>query len=406
MRITQTFVLAGSATLLLSLAMVGCKSQPSSSNAQASLSPNRMSAAHPQPGRSPAGSEAEQIATPPTPSQHASVLASKTSQYARDLGPLLARHAARSGATRPSVVQWIDPTRDSLSKLADQKLARAAAPPAADSVNAPATLAAFQQDATVPQILPPSADDLSTPSQPATRPAPTALPTDAYEAKLRQLVVDYPHDLGNQLDYQLLRFSRDEPTPDLATVTKLSEEDSRILTALMDALNNLRNATRGDGNVMFERKIAPLLELSDRLRSRAELAIPTVALCTSVKSFGVYDELPSQRFVAGSPTNDALVYCEVANFTSTLNDKKMWETRLRQEMVLYTETGLEVWPENSNATLFVDQARNRRHDFFLARRIHLPPALTIGRYVLKVRLTDEQSNRVAEASLPIEMVAE
>jgi len=96
----------------------------------------------------------------------------------------------------------------------------------------------------------------------------------------------------------------------------------------------------------------------------------------------------------------------VGNFTSVRDDQNMWQTRLREELVLYTDTGLAVWPEKSNAEVFVDQSRNRRHDFFVARKIVLPSELTIGRYLLKVTLTDEQSNRVVEATTPVEIVAE
>ena len=84
----------------------------------------------------------------------------------------------------------------------------------------------------------------------------------------------------------------------------------------------------------------------------------------------------------------------------------MWHTQLKQEMVLYTESGLAVWPEKSNVKLFVDTSHNRRHDFFVARNVNLPASLTIGRYLLKVTLTDDQSNRVAESTTPIEIVAE
>ena len=269
--------------------------------------------------------------------------------------------------------------------------------------NRPASLASakFDDDNSVPLILPESADQMDSPAKPA---ALTITNTDETEKKLQQLVHDYPRNLGDQLDYQLLRFVRQERTPEMGSITGLSSEDREIVSALMDGLNNFRNTTRADGNLMLSRKIQPLLEMADRLRSEAELAIPTVALCTRVDSFGVYRPR-GQRFGAGKE-NVVIVYCEVANFTSVQDDQKMWQTRLKQEMVLYTDTGLAVWPEKTNAEVFVDTARNRRHDFFIPRKVTLPATLTIGRYLLKITLTDESSNRVAEATTPIEIVAE
>jgi hypothetical protein len=127
-----------------------------------------------------------------------------------------------------------------------------------------------------------------------------------------------------------------------------------------------------------------------------------VLLCRSVEGFGRYDPIEPARFAAGSE-HKAIIYCEIANFASNLNDKRMWETRLKQELVLYTEGGVPVW--NDKPSSIIDAARVRRHDFFVNKRITLPSSLTIGRYLLKVSVIDEQANRVAEASVPIVIAA-
>jgi hypothetical protein len=345
---------------------------------------------------------ANSTAAQPSPAN----LAQKTSRYAQEVSPLLDRKNTATATPREpadSVVEWGKPASPAQQAAAP---APSTQPEAVRHriANCPAELAAARigDDFSVPLILPESADRIA----PLAKAAPAAvMSTDATEQKLQQLVRDYPHDLANQLNYQLIRFIKDEQTPDLSSVTNLSPEDREILSALMDGLSNFRNTTRADGNLMLSRKIQPLLEMADRLRSEAELTIPTIALCTRVDSFGVYKPVPSIRFAAGN-VNEVIVYCEVANFTSIQNEQKMWETRLKEELVLYTDTGLAVWPEKSNAELFVDNARNRRHDFFIPRKIKLPATLTIGRYLLKITLTDERSNRVAEATTPIEIVAE
>src|SRR5258708_40019751 len=104
---------------------------------------------------------------------------------------------------------------------------------------------------------------------------------------------------------------------------------------------------------MLSKKIQPLLDMADRLRSQAELTIPTMALCSSVDRFGVYTPITTTRFGAGK-VNSVVVYCEVSNFASIQDETKMWHTQLKQEMDLYTESGLAVWPEKSNVKLFVD----------------------------------------------------
>jgi len=142
--------------------------------------------------------------------------------------------------------------------------------------------------------------------------------------------------------------------------------------------------------------------MADRLRAQADLTIPTLTLCRKVSGFGNYDPMDSS-FDAGTE-HPAILYCEIQNFASTLDDKKMWQTRLSQEAVLYTETGLKVWGDSTPA--FTDYSRNRRHDFYLVKKITLPANLTIGRYLLKVSIVDQQANRVSEATLPVSIVAQ
>ena len=77
---------------------------------------------------------------------------------------------------------------------------------------------------------------------------------------------------------------------------------------------------------------------------------------------------------------------------------------LRQELVLYTEFGAAVW--NDKTETIIDTARNRRHDFFVNKLVVIPKTLAVGRYLLKVSIVDLHANRVAEASVPIVIVAQ
>jgi hypothetical protein len=224
---------------------------------------------------------------------------------------------------------------------------------------------------------------------------------DAIEQQLARRAREYPRDLPSQLDYQLLLFTKDEQVPRNADLAGLASEDRELLTALVDGLTNFRNSIRADNNMLMNRKIRPIVEMSDRLRSRADLSIPNAMLCREVKGFGMYTPIESTRFEAGK-AHKVIVYSEVENFASVLNDKSLWETRLEQELVLYTESGLPVWEEKTPTT---DFCRNRRRDFFVARIVTIPANLTMGRYVLKVSVTDQQASRIAETSIPIAVVA-
>ena len=233
---------------------------------------------------------------------------------------------------------------------------------------------------------------------------PTRLGGDELSRRLGQLARAYPSDLRAQLNEQLLKFLRDEPVPDSKLLTGLPSGDRELLSALMDALSDFRNELGADANMLRSRKIRPLVGLSERLRGQAELSVPTVALCTEVKGYGRYTPIDPARFTAGAP-HKAVLYYEVENFLSRLNDQKLYETRLAQDVVLYDDSsGLEVW--RAPKTLCVDASRARRHDFFIRCLIALPPNLSTGRYLLKVTVEDQQAKHVAENTLPVEFVTQ
>lgn len=250
-----------------------------------------------------------------------------------------------------------------------------------------------------------------------TRIAPAAIPASATidptpdNALMSKLVREVRQDPSNpsaQLNLQLYKYLSDDQSPDVASLQSLSPEDREIVLAVMDSLGNFRNGIHADRRMLTNQKIKPLMELGDRLRSQADLSIPTLALCREVRGFGNYDEM-SPRFIAGK-TSQTVVYCEVANFSSQLaenqsSDKQMWQTSLTQEIALYTESGMAVMLDKSPKQS-TDLCRERRHDFYIPRLLTLPPNLSIGRYYLKVSVVDKQANRVAESSIPIDIVAE
>jgi hypothetical protein len=229
--------------------------------------------------------------------------------------------------------------------------------------------------------------------------------SDTLGARLDKRAADYPEDLAAQTDEQLMRLLREESVPDMQSLARLAPEDRELLGALMDALTNYRNQLRQNNNMIFSQKIAPLVDLSDRLRGQAELTVPTFVVCTDALYFGKYTKLDPARFVAGQ-AHRIRIYYEVENFSSQFNDAtKDYETKLEEQLVLYTESsGLPVW--SSTKQPMADTSHRRRRDFFVAEEVTLPRTLTIGRYLLKVTIEDRQARRIAENTVPIEIVAQ
>jgi hypothetical protein len=141
--------------------------------------------------------------------------------------------------------------------------------------------------------------------------------------------------------------------------------------------------------------------MADALRALTPLQIPTLALCRRVDGYGAYEPLPPR--LPAQREKGVVLYCEIEGFFSRLGDRRLWETRLSQEVWLYDGQGQAVWHDSS---ITVDVSRHRRRDFFIARIIHFPGTLAEGQYTLKVALTDSLSGKVAEAALPLQVAGE
>lgn len=145
------------------------------------------------------------------------------------------------------------------------------------------------------------------------------------------------------------------------------------------------------------------------------IEITDMALCVRVDGFGRYEPYASTTFVAGRPIR-AIVYTQLAKFSIrpardsdpvqrnvATNDQVSVD--LSQELSLYHDPdGLLAW--HRPAQMVVETSRTKRSDFYLVQQVELPRSITIGRYNLKVVVTDRTTGAQAERIVPIEVVAE
>jgi hypothetical protein len=341
-------------------------------------------------------------------------LAAKVNSYTHELSQQLDRPATRpivvsDNTTQPSAERtafWLgaDPFRLTPYGQEPDRPARRVragfnpAPPQAPTATA---------NANFPISVPEGADSPTDTGQAVNASATESpgLSAERLETAFARRLRDDPQDLENQLNYELLLFIEGQPVPQMSALAGLRDEDREVLAAIMDGLSNFRSVIRSGDNLLLAAKTQPLVAMGDRLRTQSELTISTVALCSIVKTFGVYTPMDAAHFIAGRD-NQTVVYCEVQNFQSRLTADSQWQTQLTEKLVLYTESGLPVWPDPSVPEPVTDLCRQKRHDFFIARLVTLPRNLSVGRYVLKLTVTDQSAHRVAEASQPITIVAE
>jgi hypothetical protein len=185
----------------------------------------------------------------------------------------------------------------------------------------------------------------------------------------------------------------------------LAEADRRVIAdARARVLANPRLATEDLINALRANQAAGPM-----------VAITKAALCTRVEGFGRFEAFSSSTFVAGQPIR-AIVYTQLADFATrpardndpvqrTIPINEQVSVDLMQELSLFTDAdGLLAWHDPGRGV--VETNRTKRTDFYLVQMIELPATLSIGRYNLKVTVTDRTTGAQAERVLPIEVVAD
>ncbi len=178
--------------------------------------------------------------------------------------------------------------------------------------------------------------------------------------------------------------------------------------ASLDAARKLFDGLRAEGGIADPARVSDVLERIQRdLAARAGLRIARAELCTRVLGYGRYETFPANRFIAGRP-QEVIVYAEVDGFAhnETVGDdgETRFEVELSQRLELYhVADDLNTW--NRAAETDKTVSRNRVRDYYLINQVTLPANLTIGRYHLKVVMRDRIGGNLAEAIIPIEIVA-
>ncbi len=190
------------------------------------------------------------------------------------------------------------------------------------------------------------------------------------------------------------------PTTQPATPTTTQAARDRKITLAVDSAIQEFRQQMDQGNTGAA--VDPLITLADRVRSIAVLRLPVATLCSKVDGFGVYEPLEA-RLRANRETS-VVLYCELTGFHSRQGDRAMWETRVSQDVVLLDEKSQEIWKDSAPAV--VDQCRNLRRDFYVARILRFPATVAPGQYSLKIMMTDQLSHELVESTLPVEFLAE
>lgn len=189
-------------------------------------------------------------------------------------------------------------------------------------------------------------------------------------------------------------------------IINLNSEDRELLETMQSWFADV-GENLGNDEDAWKVMEAASDSLQKQLKRGPELKLPSVALCTRVGGFGDYDEWGNRTgdeiysFVAhaGQPV---IIYAEMEGVSSDLNDRKLWETITSQHLVIFSERdGIPLWEEQWQTA--ADRSQVRRKNYFTTQVVELPPALSAGKYHLRLRVRDEKNGAEAEHSIRFTM---
>ena len=334
--------------------------------------------------------------------------------WAAPPAPVAPAAAAAAPEDDPDVAATADYAQR-LAKLMDEAEAEVAAPkpsgPPPDVIWISPSVS--RRDST-PVVVTPAVADLPPPAVPvrAAPPQPTvatvdddALPErlDRHElvtALLEQLRESDDPEMVKAVTAAALSMADGRTQFDASTLAGLPAEQRDRVERYHRLITELGRELAAGGS--FDRDT--IVQRMDDVLDPPAIRIARMELCRRVDGYGVYEPLESTTLLVGRP-NRMIVYVELEDFASRQGDDNWYEVRLSQELVLYNEVdGLAVW--RRPAEQIVDRSCNRRRDFFIVQVIELPARLSVGKYVLKARVKDVQSEMRDESFVPIDIVAD
>jgi hypothetical protein len=159
----------------------------------------------------------------------------------------------------------------------------------------------------------------------------------------------------------------------------------------------LSNGGKLDDKQRAAAALAPLDEARAKLSELATLQIRNAAFVTSVDGFGAYEPRKATSFKPGQRVE---LYAEVENFRSESRDDG-YHTSLGTSYQILDKTGKRL--DGKQFPDVADKCRNHRRDFHMQYELPLPAGMAPGEYTLELTITDHNSGKIGQTTLPLEI---
>jgi hypothetical protein len=231
--------------------------------------------------------------------------------------------------------------------------------------------------------------------------------TDIWEQVIAQMeesvdeVPDSTDDIHRQMRLRMLYLiagRQEEAFRPIAGATPAQQDYwSRQLLALVTFLDNQRQPDNR------RRAAAALLHLDEARGTLAQLATLDVRNLTFVESVDGYGAYKPAKELQFEPGQQVTLYAEVENFHSDAIEEG-FRISLGTSYQVMDESGRRV--DGGQFPDVLDQCKNRRRDLHIQYGIPLPTRIYPGNYQLQLIVTDNQTGKISQASLPFEIAEE
>lgn len=184
----------------------------------------------------------------------------------------------------------------------------------------------------------------------------------------------------------------------LRPIDRMDENEQEYVRHQMQALYEASNP---DANPSRARHWSSVMmsqrEATSHLAAVSNLEVRSVAFCTQVDGYGMYQRFGKYQF---SPDQDVLLYCEVDNVAAE-KVKAGYETQLQGSYEIRDAQGRLV--ADQDLPMEPEICLNHRRDYFMVYRIYMPQQIPAGSYELRLTIHDKKGGKYGHSSASFEI---
>lgn len=193
----------------------------------------------------------------------------------------------------------------------------------------------------------------------------------------------------------------DDAIRHLQTYTARDQELVMRLLPLLSAVDQEGLFTAHPKPDQVQRSVEALRQIESDLRPLAPLLLERLTFCHEVKRYGRFTPVEAARF---QPGDSRYLYAELRNLVDRRAPDGAYAVRLKGMVEFFGADGKPVGPMGPMPAGAYPSA-SQRQDFFVSITFRVPLNLAPGQYTVRVRVDDLDTGRVAEASLPFQVVS-